>query len=536
LPSFAGEGRIHNNFQVSNGDPLVNTRTFEVIWISTEYLVFDAGQPVDALLLLLHSMRPRWIVLRALSDSFFVFSSAELRDLSKIGQTSASVASALGLRKQEASQRCSAKRRVWRSRTVFQQATSKRIVLVNRRGQVTRIGRLAGRATSESTLASSGRSSSKSAGGITKAQRDAARRAFAAPLTRGIRRVRTSRFRSPKTGKRLRNKDFDIVRIFFATDRSHKSPENGDNCSFGNQRCDDGELRLGICHVSIPHGHTTGHLESPSWWRFEFRPDPRKHIVLMSSRLIGAKPFYRRIAQQVTNSRKREAFVFVHGYSVTFADAARRTAQIAHDLKFEGAAILYSWASRGRWRMYPADEATVEWSQHHLEQFLLRVAAKSGASIIHVIAHSMGNRLVLRALNTIGSELRRPKTLLRQIVLAAPDIDAGEFVHLAEAINRRADRITMYASSRDKALRLSRRFHDAPRAGEHGRNILITKGVDTVDASTVDTSFLAHSYFSTKPTVLSDVFYLISQGLPPSQRHGLEERAHERGPYWAFKE
>ena len=33
----------------------------------------------------------------------------------------------------------------------------------------------------------------------------------------------------------------------------------------------------------------------------------------------------------------RQAFVFLHGYNVTFEAAAYRTAQIAYDLRFDGA-------------------------------------------------------------------------------------------------------------------------------------------------------------------------------------------------------
>ena len=47
--------------------------------------------------------------------------------------------------------------------------------------------------------------------------------------------------------------------------------------------------------------------------------------------------FYELLRQTVNQSARRELFVFIHGFNVSFEDAARRTAQIHYDLKFDGA-------------------------------------------------------------------------------------------------------------------------------------------------------------------------------------------------------
>ena len=49
--------------------------------------------------------------------------------------------------------------------------------------------------------------------------------------------------------------------------------------------------------------------------------------------------------------------VFIHGFNVPFEDAIYRTAQLAHDLDFDGAPILYSWPSRGTMLGYVAASA-----------------------------------------------------------------------------------------------------------------------------------------------------------------------------------
>jgi len=68
--------------------------------------------------------------------------------------------------------------------------------------------------------------------------------------------------------------------------------------------------------------------------------------------------FLHTLQLDVENANEQEAFIFIHGFNVTFKDAARRTAQIAHDLNFQEAPIMYSWPSKGRPTEYVADRTT----------------------------------------------------------------------------------------------------------------------------------------------------------------------------------
>jgi len=97
-----------------------------------------------------------------------------------------------------------------------------------------------------------------------------------------------------------------------------------------------------------------------------------------------------------------------------------------------------------------------------------------------------------------------------------------------------AARVTLYASSKDTALWLSRRFHGYARAGDAGDGLIVLPYLDTVDASAVDTSFLGHSYFGSNRTVLSDIYSLLS-GLLPVKRADLEPATAAIGDYWRFR-
>jgi esterase/lipase superfamily enzyme len=159
-----------------------------------------------------------------------------------------------------------------------------------------------------------------------------------------------------------------------------------------------------------------------------------------------------------------------------------------------------------------------------------------GADRIHIIAHSMGNRAIVRALEQVvlAGINNTSKPMYHEIVLTAPDIDAEVFKQLASTINKAANRVTLYASSKDVALAASKRFHGYSRAGDSRDSIVVVPGVDTIDASMVDTSFLGHSYYGDSRSVLSDLFNVLQGGAPPDRRFGMLPRKLNGTKYWAF--
>jgi esterase/lipase superfamily enzyme len=243
--------------------------------------------------------------------------------------------------------------------------------------------------------------------------------------------------------------------------------------------------------------------------------------------------FFQDVHAKVTSSATKSAFVFIHGYNVSFEDAARRTAQMAYDLGFDGAPILYSWPSQGKTQEYPADEESVQWTVEHLRMFLIDVAQKSGAQRVQLIAHSMGNRALVNALDQLAETHSTVK--FREVVLAAPDIDADIFRQLSAAIRSQSGRVTLYASSADLALTASQQFHKYARAGESGKNLMVLPGIDTIDATRVDTGFLGHSYFADNRSILADVFHLFRYDLPAQDRFGLQQKRWNQLSYWVFK-
>lgn len=66
---------------------------------------------------------------------------------------------------------------------------------------------------------------------------------------------------------------------------------------------------------------------------------------------------------------------------------------------------------------------------------------------------------------------------------------------------------------------------------------LIVDGIDTIDATTVDTSLLGlkHSYFGDKRSILNDMFGLVQHGHEPKKRFDLTAAISSAGAYWLYR-
>ncbi len=313
------------------------------------------------------------------------------------------------------------------------------------------------------------------------------------------------------------------VTVYYATDRK-PTGESDPMKVFGSARQKAAQpLSYGRCEVSVPYDHRRGRLEHPVLWLMRW--DPEKHVYLLSVVERSTEEFFSDLRSVTEKSARKEAFVFIHGYCNRFGDAARRAAQIAYDLRFDGAPILYSWPSRGWKRAYPCDETNAKWTVPHFRAFLQDVSERIGAERIHIIAHSMGNFVLTEVLREAGPALH-------EVIFTAPDIDADVFQSAYAALQSRAERFTLYASSNDVALRASKWWHGSARAGESGDNLLLLSGLDTIDASKANTDFMGHSYFA--QSVLADVFDVF-KGEPPQKRYSLRPRSRSDQTYWSFE-
>jgi esterase/lipase superfamily enzyme len=278
-----------------------------------------------------------------------------------------------------------------------------------------------------------------------------------------------------------------------------------------------------------------GRIDRPQWWKLQFREDPVRHILVHSIQVFSEGDFVDRARGTLRDAAKKEVLIFVHGYLTGFHDAVVRAAQVAYDLHFEGLAAVYSWPSEGTAPRYLVDETNVSWSRPHFARFIAILREQLGADTVHVVAHSMGNRLIAETLASMADPTRAGVAPLKQVVFAAPDVDAATFKDLAAGFQRKAARFTLYASSKDVAIKASKAIHKYSRAGESGLDLVVVDSLDTVDVSAVDSSLVGHSYYAENRSILSDLFYLIRNGAAPEQRFGLIPQDKYGSRYWAFR-
>jgi len=281
---------------------------------------------------------------------------------------------------------------------------------------------------------------------------------------------------------------------------------------------------FGTCEVGIPPRHETGKLERPALLSAHPWEDPQEHVMILRIAPLAKGTFFADLAQ----AGRERAFVFVHGFNVTFERAALRTAQIAHDLEFAGAPIFFSWPSRGEVLQYTVDESTVAWATHHVKLFLRDVRRALPAATIHLVAHSMGNRALTEALRSLREEVALDLPRFQEVILAAPDIDAATFRDdVVPALRPTAERVTLYCAPFDSALEVSRRVHGYPRAGDSSNGVFVAEGLETIDVAVEDRDVLGHSYYGSAGPVLRDIISLMLYRKPPHER-GLQPM----GDFW----
>jgi esterase/lipase superfamily enzyme len=339
--------------------------------------------------------------------------------------------------------------------------------------------------------------------------------------------------------------DWDVVPVFYGTDRVRK--EEPRRFVYTSDRAR--RLELGRALVTVPKSHQVPNIERPFAIRvpftnitiYEQAEDPKLHFTVQELKSLTREQFAQLVRARVggASAFKDQAVVFVHGYNTTFDYALYRTAQMAYDLKYDGAALLYSWPSASSLTSYNYDRESSEQTEPYLRDFLELVVKDTGARSVSVIAHSMGNMPLLRVLQTLGPSLP-PGVRLNQVILAAPDVDRNVFENLAANIMKYGRGVTLYCSANDRAMEAARRVAGGiPRAGDvPSEGPLVIAGIDTIDITQTSTDYLAlnHSIYAERSALLADIGLLLQTGeRPPDRRIPALQRVRTAGgDFWRY--
>jgi esterase/lipase superfamily enzyme len=239
--------------------------------------------------------------------------------------------------------------------------------------------------------------------------------------------------------------------------------------------------------------------------------DPAHDFVTVRADRIDLKEARARLDERLAHMPGRHVLVFVHGYNTRFEEAVYRFAQVAHDTRADVLPVLFTWPSRGRPLEYFYDRESASYSRDALEAVLQGLAEDPRVGKISILAHSMGNFIAVEALRQMAIRNRAISPKIKDIMLAAPDIDVDVFRRQIAEIeaNAKSPPVTLLVSQDDRALGLSQWVAgDEPRLGaidprrEPYRGLLEKSHVQVVDLTQVASDDPAnHSKFASDDVV-----------------------------------
>lgn len=221
--------------------------------------------------------------------------------------------------------------------------------------------------------------------------------------------------------------------------------------------------------------------------------------------------------------------LFVHGFNVKFDEALVRTAQLSTDLSRNdaydvGIPVLYSWPSAGEvsYDDYQGDRDRSLDSAEHLEAFLDLITEDIDVQRINIIAHSMGNRVLTKALEDFASDylIEHDRDDLEfRILLVAADVERDVFDEANGVFDNLDANVTIYTSDTDRALHVSEIVNQKARLGDTDTDkpyIRTHQNYQTIDATAVTTELfgIGHNYYSDNPTILWDMMCTIGETRP----------------------
>jgi esterase/lipase superfamily enzyme len=257
------------------------------------------------------------------------------------------------------------------------------------------------------------------------------------------------------------------------------------------------------------------------------------------------------INEKLSKSKRKDIYIYVHGYKVVFENPLLIATELWHFLGYEGVFIAFAWPSTPKRLAYFSDLETTSLSAYNLRILLQYLARETDAENIHIIGYSAGTRLVVNALNQLAlmykdedKETFRKYLRIGHVILAGSDFDRQLFAaYIDEGILKVPKDFTIYLSQLDKALSLSKWMFNRDRLGQIWDESKMTDFIadwlwntddlifiDVTDAEKSNTGN-GHAYFRKSPWVSSDILSTLMYDLSPAER-GLTRS--EEWPIWQF--
>jgi len=318
-------------------------------------------------------------------------------------------------------------------------------------------------------------------------------------------------------------------RFFYATNRVPGSDATSLAERFGQER--EASLKFGHFDTEIKPSLGLGMLIDPTAW-FQ-----NKEIKLRNVRSLEQPAFVEQLRERVAGSPYRALLVIVHGFRERYPSALRKTAFLGHVLDINAPVLLFDWPGDQGSSLsgYRRAREVSQASGADLARLLELVINDVQPDRIWLIANSMGGQVVADAFHVLYREpdLADAEAEIEEVVLTAPDVDKEEFnQQFKKEIQALTQNLTVYVSSNDRALLVSRLINRGARGGESTLKTdqleeairvadIMDPGDDSitlVDVTPVNRTRNFHNFSLETPEFFDDLFLRLVNTTTPRNR------------------
>ena len=254
-------------------------------------------------------------------------------------------------------------------------------------------------------------------------------------------------------------------------------------------------------------------------WPKQLPGDPAVAFVTRHTAIIDRSTALGLVHDQLRRSPKKQVLVFVHGFNNKFEDAVYRFAQIVHDSGTQAVPVLFTWPSKGSVLAYGYDRESSTYSRNQLEDVLSGLVADPSVGEVSILAHSMGNWLLLESLRQMAIRGGRVPAKIKNVLLAAPDVDIDIAREQIADMGPTKPNFTLFVSRADKALALSKnvwgssaRLGDIDPMKEPYRSMLQRDKIAVYDLSLIGAGGVNHDTFATSPEIVALIGTRLARG------------------------
>ncbi len=227
----------------------------------------------------------------------------------------------------------------------------------------------------------------------------------------------------------------------------------------------------------------------------------------------------------------------MHGFREAYVSALRKTTFLGHVLDINAPVLLFDWPGNQGSSLtgYRRAHQIARASGAELAQAVQLVIQEVQPERLWLIANSMGAQVVVDAFSILYQEadLADAQTEIEDVVLTAPDVDKEEFnQQFKREITALVQNLTVYVSSNDRALLVSRLVNRGARQGESTLDpkqfteaVRLAELIDPdsqlitlVDVTPVNRTRNFHNFSLETPEFFDDLFLRLTNQKTPQSR------------------